>query len=179
MLTLMPSPMWNLVPLCGLIELVNGNGLVAVKQNWSLVGLLAGILLLGGCAGLDAPTDGSGDTEHLENTYWKLVTLGEDEAVATEEAREAHLVLHAEDARLAGATGCNRMMGGYELDRDQLSFGQVATTMMACPAAIMEFERKFLDALGDVASWQIDGEMLTLIDGDGEARARFEAVHLQ
>ncbi|WP_244270874.1 META domain-containing protein [Thioalkalivibrio sp. ALJ1] len=152
--------------------------MLALKPKLIFIGFLAAMLLLVGCAGVDTPSDGSTGAERLENTYWKLVTVGEHEAVATEEAREAHLVLHAEDARLAGSTGCNRLMGGYELDRDQLSFDQVATTMMACPAGMMELERKFLDVLGDVASWQVDGEILTLIDGDGEARARFEAVHL-
>lgn len=149
-----------------------------MKQKFALLALLAGTMALTGCAGLDATSGGSAGDEPLENTYWKLVTVGERQAVAVTETREAHLVLHAEEARLAGSTGCNRMMGGYELDGDRLSFGQLATTMMACPGDVMEFEREFLDALGDVASWQVEGESLTLVDGEGEARARFEAVHL-
>jgi len=43
---------------------------------------------------------------------------------------------------------------------------------------VMELEREFLDALGENASWQVEGENLTLLDDEGEARARFEAVHL-
>ena len=149
-----------------------------MKQKFALLALLASTMALTGCAGLDATSGGSAGDEPLENTYWKLVTVGERQAVVVTETREAHLVLHAEEARLAGSTGCNRMMGGYELDGDRLSFGQLATTMMACPGDVMEFEREFLDALGDTASWQVEGESLTLVDGEGEARARFEAVHL-
>lgn len=149
-----------------------------IKQKYALSALLVGTLALAGCAGYDASSGGDTVNESLENTYWKLVTVGERQAVATDEAREAHLVLHAEQARLAGATGCNRLMGAYERDGDRLRFDRVATTRMACPGEVMELEREFLDALGEVASWQVEGENLTLVDSEGEARARFEAVHL-
>ncbi|MDR5903193.1 META domain-containing protein [Halomonas icarae] len=146
-------------------------------RRLSLPALLLGAVTLAGCAGFDATSNGPGD-EPLENTYWKLETVGDREAIAIDEAREAHLVLHAEDSRLAGSTGCNRMMGQYELEGDRLSFAQVATTMMACPGEVMALERAFLDALGSVDTWQVDGKALTLVDAEGEALARFEAVHL-
>lgn len=149
-----------------------------MKHKHSLAALLVGMLAMAGCAGYDTTSGGDTGNEPLENTYWKLVTVGERKAAAIDEAREAHLVLHAEDGRLAGSTGCNRMMGEYERDGDRLRFGQVATTMMACPGEVMGLEREFLDALDAVASWQVEGETLTLVDGEGEARARFEAVHL-
>ncbi|MEQ5801127.1 META domain-containing protein [Halomonas sp. H10-9-1] len=149
-----------------------------MKQKYSLAALLVGTLALAGCAGRDAISAGATVNEPLENTYWKVMTVDERKAVAIEGAREAHLVLHAEDARLAGSTGCNRMMGEYERDGDRLRFGRVATTMMACPGEVMGLEREFLDALGDVASWRVEGETLTLVDAEGEARIRFEAVHL-
>jgi len=149
-----------------------------MKQKYSLAVLLVGTLALAGCAGHDALSGGTAVNEPLENTYWKLVTVGERKAVTIDEAREAHLVLHAEESRLAGSTGCNRMMGEYERDGDRLTFGRVATTMMACPGEVMALEREFLDALDDVASWQVEGDTLRLLDTEGEARARFEAVHL-
>jgi heat shock protein HslJ len=127
---------------------------------------------------LDAGSGGDTVNEPMENTYWKLVSVGEHKAVAIDEAREAHLVLHAEDARLAGSTGCNRMMGEYERDGDRLGFGRVATTMMACPGEVMALEREFLDALDDIARWRVEGDTLTLVDGEGETLARLEAVHL-
>ena len=149
-----------------------------MKQKYSLAALLVGTLALAGCAGRDAISAGATVNEPLENTYWKVMTVDERKAVAIDGAREAHLVLHAEDARLAGSTGCNRMMGEYERDGDRLRFGRVATTMMACPGEVMGLEREFLDALGDVANWRVEGETLTLVDVEGEARIRFEAVHL-
>ncbi|MFB9147343.1 META domain-containing protein [Halomonas alkalicola] len=149
-----------------------------MRKQYSLTALLVGSLTLAGCAGFEAASDGDSVNEPLENTYWKLLTVGEREVVAIDEAREAHLVLHAEESRLAGSTGCNRMMGEYERDGDRLTFGRVATTVMACPGAAMALERELLDALGEVAGWQVDGETLTLVDDEGESRAHFEAVHL-
>nr|WP_298250679.1 META domain-containing protein [uncultured Halomonas sp.] len=144
----------------------------------SLPALLLGAMTLAGCAGaFDAPAEGPGD-ESLENTYWKLERVGDREAVAIDEAREAHLVLHTEDSRLAGSTGCNRMMGQFEHEGDRLSFDRVATTMMACPGEVMTLERVFLEALGSVDAWRVEGESLTLLDAEGEALASFEAVHL-
>lgn len=149
-----------------------------MRMQYSLAALLVGTLALAGCAGFEAASDDDTVNEPLENTYWKLLTVDEREAVAIDEAREAHLVLHAEESRLAGSTGCNRMMGDYERDGDRLTFGQLATTMMACPGEVMALEREFLDVLEAIDGWQVEGETLTLVDAEGESRARFEAVHL-
>ncbi|NWN83954.1 MAG: META domain-containing protein [Halomonas sp.] len=148
-----------------------------MTHKLSLPVLLLSAMTLAGCAGFDATSNGPMD-EPLENTYWKLEKVGDREAVAIDEAREAHLVLHAEDSRLAGSTGCNRMMGQFEHKGDRLSFDQVATTMMACPGEVMELERAFLEALDSVETWQVKGDSLALIGAEGEALAHFEAVHL-
>ena len=50
--------------------------------------------------------------------------------------------------------------------------------MMACPSG-MEQERAFLDMLGVVARWRIDGQRLELIDERADVVARFEAVSLR
>ncbi|WP_404471131.1 META domain-containing protein [Vreelandella venusta] len=145
-----------------------------LKHKRSLAALLLGTVALTGCAMQDATVN----NEPLENTYWKLIAVGDHTAVTTDQAREAHLVLHTEESRLAGSTGCNRLMGQYERDDDRLSFGQLATTRMACSSEAMTQEQHVLDALNETARWQIEGKTLTLIDTENEARARFEAVHL-
>ena len=63
------------------------------------------------------------------------------------------------NGRLAGSTGCNRMLGSYATDTAdsaKLSIQPVGTTMMACPPALMNQERKLLDLLPSVASYRID-----------------------
>ena len=61
------------------------------------------------------------------------------------------------DGRLAGSATCNRILGSYESQGKQLSIKQVGTTMMACPEALMNQERKLLELLPTVQSYSIDG----------------------
>jgi len=111
----------------------------------------------------------------LENTYWKLTRLGGKPVSVAAKQREPHFVLNNKTQRIAGSGGCNRFMGGYELQSgDRLTLGKLAMTFMACPEG-METERDFTAALEQVRSWKILGEHLELYDGAGAFLARFEA----
>ena len=132
-------------------------------------------LLLAGAIAWHAQAWGQGE-EPLENTYWKLTQLGGGPVVAAERQREPHFILHAASKRVSGSGGCNRFMGGYELKGDRLSFGLLASTMMACAEA-MESERSFLTALQQANRARIARQQLELLDASGVVVARFEAVH--
>lgn len=134
--------------------------------------LLVVSALLAGCAATQNPVD-----EPLVNTYWKLTRLGDTPVAVVDNRREAHLVLHTENQRVAGSTGCNRLMGRYRLEGQTLRFGQMATTMMACMEGA-ETEQAFLAALERVRAWEVKGPQLTLKDDQGRDVAHFEAVHL-
>lgn len=114
----------------------------------------------------------------LENTYWKLVRLGDQPVQVAAQEREPHLILQAESRRIAGSGGCNRLIGGYELEGEQLTFGQLATTRMACPD-VMELEDAFLRALELAAQWNILDDHLELYDRTGRLLARFEARDME
>lgn len=60
------------------------------------------------------------------------------------------------DGRLAGSASCNRILGSYESEGQQLTIKQVGATMIACPEALMNQERKLLDLLPRVQSYAID-----------------------
>lgn len=149
-----------------------------------MLGLASG---LAGCASQtgDNASNDAADTAvdttpdvALADTYWKLTALADGEiAEPIDNQREAHLVLHREEQRLAGATGCNQLMGHYERDARQITFDQVATTMMACHNGA-DTQRALLDALARTDSWAVDGKTLTLSDDQDETLARFKAVHL-
>ena len=117
-------------------------------------------------------------TASLENTYWKLMRLGADPVSVAEGGREPHFILQPGEKRVAGSGGCNRLLGGYTLDGDRLSFTQMAGTMMACPTG-METEQAFHAALQQVASWKIDGERLALFDAGGTSLAEFESRYMK
>ena len=117
-------------------------------------------------------------TERLENTYWKLVRLRNEPIVIAPDQREPHIVPHAEDRRVAGSGGCNRLLGGYRLDDERIAFEGLASTMMACVAG-MEQEQAFLDALRDATRWRVLGSHLELFGSDGALLARLEARHMK
>ena len=61
--------------------------------------------------------------------------------------------------KLSGTDGCNRLAGGWEQDGNVITFGEIATTMMACPD---------VDTwLMDLDTARIDGEILRVRDATG------------
>ena len=110
----------------------------------------------------------------LENTYWKLVAVGDTPAIALPAAREASFMLHPGDHRLSGSGGCNRLLGKYELGVDTLKFAPSGTTMMACPEALMQQESDFVSALKMTTSYKVSGDTLELRNGE-RVLARFMA----
>jgi len=113
-------------------------------------------------------------TAPLEGTEWRLARLGDTPVISANQQREAYLTFAADTHRVAGSGGCNRLMGSYQLDGDSLTFGLIATTMMACLDS-MDTERAFVNALKTVKKWKIIGQQLDLLDSDGKAVAHFDA----
>ena len=115
----------------------------------------------------------------LTNTYWKLLRIGDVEIVPADEGKEPHLTLNEAEGRYAATVGCNNLIGGFESTETTLTFGMGATTMMACPPPLDEWERLFVQALSATAGWRIDGQALELLDAEGESLGSFEAVYLR
>jgi copper homeostasis protein (lipoprotein) len=114
----------------------------------------------------------------LEDTYWKLLTLGDQAVIAPDAQREPHMVLRSLDHRVVGFAGCNRMMGDYDVEGDRLEFDGVAGTMMACPG-VMEGERAFHDALKRTFTYRIAGDRLILLDENGKPLAELESRQME
>jgi putative lipoprotein len=133
----------------------------------------------GGTAeGPGTPPAAASSGEPLENTYWKLTRLGDTPVTAASQQEEPYLVLNSETRRVAGSGGCNRLTGSYELNGDNLTFGKMAGTMMACIEG-METEKAFQQALTQVNSWKITGQHLELLDAASNVIASFEARHMK
>jgi heat shock protein HslJ len=107
----------------------------------------------------------------LVGTTWSIVRLvGSEEAGSPRPAVGAPWVLFGEDGAVAGATGCNRLMGRYELDGTMLRIGPLATTRMACPEPAMAQEASILRLLSGatVEVARLDGGV-RLVGSDGAA----------
>jgi len=117
-------------------------------------------------------------TAVLENTYWKLVRLGNNPVILGAGDKEPYMTLMSEKNRVQGFSGCNRLMGRYELKEENITFVPMASTRMACQQG-MELESAFMQALEAAAKWKIAGEHLELTDSKGALVARFESRYLK
>lgn len=113
-------------------------------------------------------------TAPLEGTAWRLVSLGGDTVTPPANRPGPSMTLDAAESRVSGSDGCNRFMGGFRRDGDALSFGQLASTMMACLEG-MEQAQRYTQALGATARYRAMGPHLELFDAEGAVLARFEA----
>jgi heat shock protein HslJ len=85
-------------------------------------------------------------------------------------ARPLTLRLEAE-GRASGSAGCNGFSGSWQTrSRERIRFGPLVTTKMACDAATMEQEQRFLAILAAVQGYSLYGDgSVSLIAADGRA----------
>jgi heat shock protein HslJ len=101
---------------------------------------------------------------------WLLESIGGAEVTVLRPAS----LRFGDDGRVTGSTGVNRMFGGYDLTDGRLSITTPGTTRMAGPPEAMATETAFLLALAGGGKVAVDGDRLTI--GDGETRLTFRAA---
>lgn len=88
------------------------------------------------------------------NGTWNIVEIEETAVTADSLAPTPFIGFDLAEGRLYGNSGCNRMMGTFQLDSLEaagLTFGPIASTRMACPD--MTTERNVLAALGKATAF--------------------------
>ena len=68
---------------------------------------------------------------------------------------------------VSGHTGCNRYSGSWTEADGEITLSPLATTRMACAPALMDMERKFLNALTSPLSMTLDETGLLTVTGSG------------
>jgi len=131
------------------------------------------LLTLGACAMEGGRT--AAPATPLVGTNWLLTKLGEAPVTVEAGQREPFLQLQASDGRVSGYAGCNMFAGPYQLSGDQLTFGPLAMTRMACPPPGMAVEGGYANALREAKGYKITGSQLALIDASGKTLASFAA----
>ncbi len=102
----------------------------------------------------------------LVGRTWQVTALGTADLIEPERLSLNFI----NPGRVAGSSGCNRLVGGFTLTGEGLQFGAMGSTMMACPDPLMEQERRMLDALEQVTRFDISEDgALQLIGGDQDA----------
>lgn len=105
------------------------------------------------------------DSTALEGA-WAIRTV--NGAALGETEKTPMLQFTLAEHRVYGNAGCNIINGTFELDPQNpsaLTFGPMITTMMACQN--MDAETAVLQALAQVQSFRVAGEMLYLCDASG------------
>lgn len=69
------------------------------------------------------------------------------------------------DGRLSGNGTCNRLVGSYSEADNTIALEQVGTTMMACPEALMEQERRLLGILQGEVAFEFTPEGALILTG--------------
>lgn len=111
----------------------------------------------------------------LAGTSWQATGINNgNEAVVSQEGTEKVTALFGTDGTISGTGGCNTYSGPFTTSgADQVTIGALTSTEMACPEPAMEIEQQYFAALGNVATYQIEGTTLTLRDADGATQAAF------
>lgn len=68
--------------------------------------------------------------------------------------------------------GCNRFGTSFDLDDGAIAFTGVVATRRACHGPVWDAERGLFAAFRQAASYQVEGDTLTLMDSAGNAIAR-------
>jgi len=135
--------------------------------------ILAGLATIAVLVCTIAACGGGGSASNpLAGTKWQMqdyadpaittgmTSVGQDTIVTIE---------FGEDDKVSGSGGCNSYQGTYTVDGDSLTFGPLATTMMACsePEGIMEVEAVVMGLLQSAAGYKIDGGQLHILNDKG------------
>jgi heat shock protein HslJ len=99
---------------------------------------------------------------------WELVSYGEASNQTTAASIDFNTFIDfGEDGELTGNVGCNSFGGDYEVAGDQIIFGSIISTLMACEEPIMAQETAVLKTFTDTASYELNGDTLTITSADG------------
>lgn len=80
------------------------------------------------------------------------------------------------DGRMSAFSGCNRANAAARLVDDWLEVEAMAATRRGCPEPLGSFEARFFKLLGTRPVFLVDGDTLTLVAGNQNARLRRAGV---
>ena len=115
-----------------------------------------------------APQDTS-----LEGASWNLTSFNDGQSLVSL-VNNTEINAEFKDGLVFGSSGCNSYTGPIQQDGLNLTFGNLASTMMLCQEeGVMEQETAYLQAIAKVTHYLIEGKQLTLYDADNMVLATF------
>lgn len=108
----------------------------------------------------------------LEGTDWQLNGIVEGDAVVNTVVDES-INIRFENGQATGSSGCNQFFADYTLEGEKLTLSGIGGTKIACEEEVGQREATFLNALAQVAAYQIERSTLKLLDASGNALMSF------
>jgi heat shock protein HslJ len=142
----------------------------------SIVGMLS--VLLAACAAPVAvqptPTPAPEvDAGALGNSQWQLDSLMVNGQLITLSPAQLPTIEFATDGKIGGSGGCNSYFGSYTVNGDEVSFGAIGSTKMACSEG-MDQEGQFFAALEAARHINLTSNTsLELRSTDGQTELKF------
>lgn len=140
-----------------------------VRRSRLVAPILLLAVVLSACGGDD--DGGAQDPADLEGDTWVLTQMlnadGESEIV------DVGVNAEFDGSTMSGVSGCNRYNTGYEAAGNEISFGPIAGTQMACPEPQMSVETRFLQLLETVGTFEVEGRSMSMSDTDGTPILQF------
>lgn len=109
--------------------------------------------------------------EALEGESWILTQFVAEDG--STEIVDVGVDAEFDGESITGTSGCNRYNAPYEAGGDEISFGPIAGTQMACPEPQMGVETRYLQLLESVATFEVEGRAMSMADGEGTPVLQF------
>lgn len=135
--------------------------------------LVFALALLGACTSAPPPStpappppQSESSLDYLSGTLWRRVD--------DENANPHGATMAFEGSRVSGSTGCNRWFSAVTQDGNEMRFGRIGMTRMACADVQNATERNFVAVIEATRDIHYDQNELVLLNAEQEVIARFE-----
>ncbi|GAB7016954.1 META domain-containing protein [Methanogenium cariaci] len=100
---------------------------------------------------------------------WELTGYYNGKGVVSPLANTTITAKFGADGQVTGSVGCNNYFASYAVSETEMTIGPAGSTKMYCasPEGVMEQELRYLNLLGDVATFERAPKTLTLRDAGG------------
>jgi heat shock protein HslJ len=134
-----------------------------------IAALATALLILAGCV------VGAGSGGQIEGIQWVLDSYLQAGTLAiAPETVFADATF--ESSRVTGQSGCNSYTALYQAGGRSLRVSQSSSTLMACPAPVMDFEQTYLQLLQSSRYYTARNDQLTVFNSDGTPVLVYDAA---
>ncbi len=117
------------------------------------------------------------ESNALEGQVWALENWRNETGEMVPAIADSGASAEFSDGQISGNGGCNGFSGSYEQSGNELTIGQIASTLMLCtPEELGTQETAYFAHLQNAASYQVTDDRLEISNGEGEVVLTFTVL---